>query len=120
MEDGRPFDIFQRLLKRPSLFWCISRFEADGIAIACELKCVSFRNGVIDVAGVVCLPDGFGSDGKHPALVIVQPGSSVKEQTAAIYGEKMAEKGYVTLTFDPSYQQAVERLESFYKEYLSQ
>ena len=56
------------------------------------------------MAGVVRLPDGFGPDRKYPALVIVQPGSSVKEQTAAIYGEKMAEKGYVTLAFDPSYQ----------------
>ena len=72
--------------------------------MACKLKRVLFRNGSIGMAGEVRFPNGFDADGKYAALVIVHPGSSVKEQTAAIYGEKMAEKGYVTLTFDASYQ----------------
>ncbi len=72
--------------------------------MACDLKRVSFRNGGVDLAGIVRVPGGFGPDGTYPALVIVQPGSSVKEQTASVYGEKMAEKGYVTLAFDPSCQ----------------
>jgi hypothetical protein len=35
---------------------------------------------------------------------LATPGSSVKEQIGAIYAEKMAERGFVALTFDPSYQ----------------
>lgn len=72
--------------------------------MACELKSVSFKNGSIDVAGDLRLPSGFGSSNKYAALVIATPGSSVKGQIGAVYGEKMAEKGFITLAFDPSYQ----------------
>lgn len=69
-----------------------------------EMKRVWFKNGTIDVAGDLRLPNGFDANKKYAALVIVTPGSSVKEQIGGTYGEKMAEKGFVTLTFDPSYQ----------------
>ena len=72
--------------------------------MACELKTISFKNGSIDVAGDVRLPNGFNANEKYAALVIATPGSSVKEQIGAVYGEKMAEKGFITLAFDPSYQ----------------
>ena len=65
---------------------------------------VTFKNGEIEVVGNVWLPDGFDEHGSYPALVIVTPGSSVKEQIGTVYGGKMAGKGYVTLAFDPSYQ----------------
>lgn len=70
----------------------------------CELRDVSFKNGDIEVAGHLRLPDGFDVNEAYASLVIVTPGSSVKEQIGANYGEKMAEKGFVTLAFDPSYQ----------------
>ncbi|MGJ9418741.1 alpha/beta hydrolase [Massilia sp. CMS3.1] len=72
--------------------------------MACELKHISFKNGSIDIAGDLRFPNGFDANQKYAALVIVTPGSSVKEQIGAVYGEKMAEKGYVTLAFDPSHQ----------------
>ena len=72
--------------------------------MACELKPVSFKNRNLDVAGHLRLPDGFDDKKTYPALVIVTPGSSVKEQIGAVYGGKMADRGFVTLTFDPSYQ----------------
>ena len=72
--------------------------------MACERETVSFKNGALDVAGDVRFPQGFTKDAKFAALVIVTPGSSVKEQIGGNYGEKLAEKGYVTLVFDPSYQ----------------
>ncbi len=72
--------------------------------MAHNFKHVSFMNGSINIAGVVRFPNGFDADKKYAALVIVTPGSSVKEQIGANYGEKMSERGYVTLTFDPSYQ----------------
>ena len=72
--------------------------------MACELKHVSFRNGSIDIAADLRLPYGFDELETYAALVLVTPGSSVKEQIGAIYGQRMAEKGFVTLVFDPSYQ----------------
>lgn len=72
--------------------------------MACDRKSVSFKNGLIDVAADVRFPAGFDDKGQYPALVIITPGSSVKEQIGGNYGEKMAERGFITLVFDPSYQ----------------
>ena len=69
-----------------------------------DLKRVLFRNGNNDLVGHLKLPDGFREDATYAALVIVTPGSSVKEQIGAVYGSKRANKGFVTLAFDPSYQ----------------
>ena len=55
----------------------------------------------MELAGVVRRPAGGG---QRPALVLVTPGSSVKEQIGATYGEALAERGFLTLTFDPSFQ----------------
>jgi fermentation-respiration switch protein FrsA (DUF1100 family) len=65
---------------------------------------VSFEAGTIDVIGVLHLPHGFDERRTYPAIVIVTPGSSVKEQIGATYAARLAEKGYVALAFDPSYQ----------------
>lgn len=65
---------------------------------------VNFKNGSINIAGNIYFPQGFDEQKKYAALVISTPGSSVKEQIGANYAEKMAETGYVALTFDPSYQ----------------
>ena len=68
------------------------------------MKKVNFKNGSIDIAGNIYLPEGFDANGKYAALIIITPGSNVKEQVGAFYGERMAERGFVTLAFDPSYQ----------------
>lgn len=72
--------------------------------MAYELKSVSFKNGSIDVAGEIRFPNGFDANEQYAALVIITPGSNVKDQIGAFYGERMSEKGFVTLAFDPSYQ----------------
>jgi fermentation-respiration switch protein FrsA (DUF1100 family) len=65
---------------------------------------VIFRNGNIDVAGNVHLPPGFDGSRSYPVIVLATPGSSVKEQIGAIYAERLAQKGFVALAFDPSHQ----------------
>ena len=67
-------------------------------------KNVTFKNRTIDMAGDLYLPNDFSGNKKYAAIVCVHPGSSVKEQTAGIYAEKLAERGFVTLAFDASYQ----------------
>lgn len=69
-----------------------------------EPRRISFKNGSIDVAGSLHLPDGFDETQTYAALVIVTPGSSVKEQIGAVWGGKMAERGFIALAYDPSYQ----------------
>jgi fermentation-respiration switch protein FrsA (DUF1100 family) len=65
---------------------------------------VTFPNGAISMAGNLFLPPNFDPQGTYAALVTVHPGGGVKEQTAGLYAEKLSEQGFVTLTFDASYQ----------------
>lgn len=64
---------------------------------------VEFNAHGLKLAGVLNIPEGAESK-KNPAIVCVHPGSSCKDQTAGIYARKLAEKGFVTIAFDASYQ----------------
>ncbi|MNV73617.1 hypothetical protein D3C71_1667800 [compost metagenome] len=68
------------------------------------IKRVTFRNRDIEVVGNIHLPPDFEEVGAYPAVVLATPGSSVKEQIGAIYAERLSAKGFIALTFDPSYQ----------------
>ncbi len=70
------------------------------------MKDVTFRNRDWDVAGQLHFPPDFDEKRRYPAIVVAHPISSCKEQTASIYARRLAEEGYVTLTFDASYQGA--------------
>ncbi|MEI4487064.1 alpha/beta hydrolase [Frigidibacter sp. MR17.14] len=65
---------------------------------------VTFRNGSVDLAGHLRVPKGTDAARPLPAIVLATPGSSVKEQSGANYARRLTESGFVTLTFDPSYQ----------------
>lgn len=41
--------------------------------------------------------------GKHPAIAVSGPFGAVKEQCSGLYAQTMAEKGYLTIAFDPSF-----------------
>lgn len=68
------------------------------------MKRISFRNRDIEVVANLYLPPDFDEGRSYPALVLATPGSSVKEQVGAIYAQRLAARGFVALTFDPSYQ----------------
>lgn len=72
--------------------------------MASEVKSISFKNKKLDMAGDLRFPAGFDASKQYAALVIITPGSNVKEQIGAFYGERMSQRGFVTLAFDPSYQ----------------
>ena len=44
-----------------------------------------------------------GVDGPLPALAVSGPFGAVKEQASGLYAQKMAEKGFLTIAFDPSF-----------------
>jgi len=69
-----------------------------------QIQSVTFKNRTWDVAAELYLPDNFDTNKKYAAIVCVHPGSSCKGQTAGLYAAKLADQGFVTITFDASFQ----------------
>lgn len=44
-----------------------------------------------------------GATGKLPAIAVCGPFGAVKEQAAGLYAQAMAERGFLTIAFDPSF-----------------
>lgn len=44
-----------------------------------------------------------GATGKLPAIAVCGPFGAVKEQAAGLYAQEMAERGFLTIAFDPSF-----------------
>ena len=44
-----------------------------------------------------------GATGKLPAIAVCGPFGAVKEQAAGLYAQEMAERGFITIAFDPSF-----------------
>ena len=74
------------------------------------VQAVTFKKDRLNLSGNVYLPAGFDKNKKYPAIVVVHPGGGVKEQTAGLYAQQLAENGFVTLAFDASHQGASEGL----------
>lgn len=65
---------------------------------------VKFNNKGIEMAGNLFLPEKMESGKTYPSIVCASPAGAVKEQSSGLYAKKLAEKGFVTLAFDPSHQ----------------
>lgn len=67
-------------------------------------KKVVYRNRYgLDITGELYFEKGISLDQKHPALIIGAPYGGVKEQGPCVYGNELAQKGFVVLTFDQSF-----------------
>jgi fermentation-respiration switch protein FrsA (DUF1100 family) len=65
-------------------------------------KKITFHNRFgITLVGDLYEPKG--KDGKLPAIAVCGPFGAVKEQASGLYAMTMAERGFVTLAFDPSF-----------------
>ena len=65
---------------------------------------VSFQNIYnMKVAGNLFVPKTLDQNKKHPAIIVGHPMGAVKEQSSNLYAQKMAEQGYVTISFDLSF-----------------
>ena len=68
---------------------------------------VEFDSNGISLVGNLFLPDSVDlttTNASLPAVVVGHPWTGVKEQTAGLYAESLAEYGFVTLAFDAAYQ----------------
>lgn len=65
-------------------------------------KKVTFHNRYgITLAADMYIPKN--SNGKLPAIAVSGPFGAVKEQSSGLYAQKMAENGFLTIAFDPSF-----------------
>ena len=65
---------------------------------------VSYKNRFgITVAADLYLPKNIDESNKYAALVIGTPYGGVKEQGAGLYAQTMAERGFVAIAFDESF-----------------
>ena len=67
-----------------------------------EHRKVTFRNRY----GITLAADCYtpkGAEGKLAAIAVCGPFGAVKEQCAGLYAQTMAERGFLTIAFDPSF-----------------
>lgn len=65
-------------------------------------KKVTFKNRY----GIILAADLYqpkNASGKLPAIAVSGPFGAVKEQASGLYAQTMAERGFITLAFDPSF-----------------
>jgi len=69
-------------------------------------KKVTFHNRYgIELAADMYVPNAEASEieGKLPAIAVSGPFGACKEQSSGLYAQHMAERGFITIAFDPSF-----------------
>ena len=65
---------------------------------------VSYKNRFgITIAADLYRPNDLDEGQEHPVIIVGAPYGGVKEQGPGIYAQNMARRGFVALTFDPSF-----------------
>lgn len=67
---------------------------------------VTYKLNGIDIAANVYTPANYNTSKKYPAVVVAHPNGGIKEQTAGLYAQRLAESGYITIAADAAYQGA--------------
>lgn len=66
----------------------------------------TYKLNGIDIAANVYTPANYDASKKYATIVVAHPNGGVKEQTAGLYAQFLAEQGYITLASDAAYQGA--------------
>lgn len=75
-------------------------YKSDGVTTQKVVFANQYR---MKVAGNLFVPKGLKPDSRSPAIVVGHPMGAVKEQSANLYAQKLAEQGFVTLALDLSF-----------------
>jgi uncharacterized protein len=67
---------------------------------------VTYKLNGIDIAANVYTPANYDTSKKYPAIVVAHPNGGIKEQTAGLYAQRLAEAGYISIAADAAYQGA--------------
>ena len=71
-----------------------------------NIRPVSYTVNGIKIAANVYTPANYDAGKKYPAIVVAHPNGGVKEQVAGLYAQRLADRGYITITADAAYQGA--------------
>ena len=75
-------------------------YKSDKVSV----QKVTFRNKLnMNVVGNLFVPKDLDRSTKSAAIIVGHPMVAVKEQSANLYATKLAERGFVTLSFDLSF-----------------
>lgn len=69
-----------------------------------NLRRVSYKVEGINAVANAYLPANYSQQGNIPAVVVAHPNGGSKEQVAGLYGQRLAEAGFVALVFDARFQ----------------
>jgi len=67
---------------------------------------VKYTLNGIEIAANVYTPANYDASKKYPAVAVAHPNGGIKEQTAGLYAQRLAEAGYITIAADAAYQGA--------------
>jgi len=65
-----------------------------------QIQKVTFNSEGANLVGNLYLPPNFDESKKYPAIVVSGSWTTVKEQMAGLYAEKLANEGFITFAFD--------------------
>ena len=65
---------------------------------------VSYDLNGLAIAANVYTPANYDPDQQYAAIVVAHPNGGVKEQTAGLHAQRLAEMGYITMAMDAAYQ----------------
>ncbi|MDQ0109148.1 alpha/beta hydrolase [Chitinophaga terrae (ex Kim and Jung 2007)] len=67
---------------------------------------VKYKLNGIEIAANIYTPANYDSSMKYPAIAVAHPNGGIKEQTAGLYAQRLAEAGFITIAADAAYQGA--------------
>lgn len=65
---------------------------------------VKYKLNGLDIVANVYTPANYDPKKKYAAVVVAHPNGGVKEQTAGLHAQRLAELGYITIAMDAAYQ----------------
>jgi len=65
---------------------------------------VSYKLNGLDIVANIYTPANYDPARKYPTIVLAHPNGGVKEQTTGLYAQRLAERGFITITADAAYQ----------------
>lgn len=65
---------------------------------------VNYKLNGLDIVANVYTPANYDAAKKYPTIVLAHPNGGVKEQTTGLYAQRLAERGFITITADAAYQ----------------
>jgi uncharacterized protein len=67
---------------------------------------VTYKLNGLDISANVYTPANYDPKMQYPAVAVAHPNGGVKEQTAGLHAQRLAEQGYITIAADASFQGA--------------